>query len=162
MRGVLAAIREAAVLRGLVGHLRSLRRGSAKARLRSFTGGRKVTVPLAIEFRHDGATLPKTMPHVMAARVRAVCSRDGGVLRVKGGRMVPGFDAAFWNALAAQTAGGELRCLRRDEFLLLAVPMAHPPGGGVHVRLRKDDLTVLAGSLSRSHPGRPGPPPART
>lgn len=156
MRGVLAAITEAAALRGLVEHLRSFRQGSAKARLRTFTSGRRVTVPLAIEFRHDGATLPQTMPHVMAARVRAVCSRHGGVLRVKGGRMVPGFDAAFWNTLAAQTAGGELRCLKRDEFLLLAVPLAHPPGGGVHVRLRKDDLTVLAGSLARSHPGRTG------
>lgn len=128
-------------------------RSGAPGRLRRFTAGRAVTVPMGVEFRHDGATLPRTMPPVMAAVAQVACSRERGVIRVKGGRMVPGFDHAFWSLLAAQTTTGRLRCLRRDDYLLVAVPMAHPPSSGVHVRLREEDLTILAQSLSRAHPG---------
>lgn len=124
----------------------------APVRLQRFRSGRRVIVPLAVEFRHDGATLPRTMPQVMAARARVACSKVGGVVRVKGARMVPGFNEEFWHALAALSAGGELRCLHRDGFLLLAVPMTHPPGSGVLLKLRRDDLTILAACLSRGRP----------
>jgi hypothetical protein len=136
------------------GHLRS--RSGAPGRLRRFTNGREVTVPMGVEFRHDGATLPRAMPPVMAAKAHVTCCRERGVLKVQGGRMVPGFDAGFWTLLAAQSATGRWRCLRRDDYLLVAVPMAHPPSSGVHVRLREDDLTILAQSLRRAHPGSAG------
>lgn len=123
------------------------------ARLRRFTAGREVTVPMGVEFRHDGATLPRVMPAVMAAKAHVGCSLERGVFKVTGGRMVPGFDAGFWSLLAKQSATGRLRCLRRDDYLLVAVPMAHPPSSGVHVRLREEDLTILAQSLRRAHPG---------
>lgn len=133
------------------GHLRG--RTGAPARLRRFTAGGTVTVPMGVEFRHDGATLPKSMPNVMAAAARVACSRERGVFRVRGARMVPGFDEGFWTVLAAQSATGRLRCLKRDDLFLVAVPMAHPPSSGVLVRLRAEDLTILAQSLSRAHPG---------
>lgn len=133
------------------GHLRG--RTGAPARLRRFTAGRTVTVPMGVEFRHDGAVLPRTMPRVMAAAARVACSRERGVHKVRGGRMVPGFDDDFWNLLAAQSATGRLRCLKREDYLLVAVPMAHPPSSGVLVRLRAEDLTILAQSLTRAHPG---------
>lgn len=127
----------------------------AAGRLKRFTAGREVVVPMGVEFRHDGATLPRSMPPVMAAMARVTCSRERGVFRVRGGRMVPGFDAGFWTLLAAQSATGRWRCLRRDDYLLVAVPMAHPPSSGVHVRLREEDLTILAQSLGLAHPGAP-------
>jgi hypothetical protein len=132
-------------------------RSGAPGRLRRFADGREVTVPMGVEFRHDGATLPRAMPAVMAAKAHVGCSRERGVFKVSGARMVPGFDAGFWSLLAAQSSTGRLRCLRRDDYLLVAVPMAHPPSSGVHVRLREDDLTILAQSLSQAHPGSAGP-----
>lgn len=122
---------------------------SAPARLARFKAGRKVVVPIAVEFRHDGATLPPTMPNVMAARARVACTQARGVVRVKGARMVPGFNAEFWNAFAALSGAGQLRCLHRDGLLLLAVPMTQPSGSGVLVRLRREDLTILAACLSQ-------------
>lgn len=135
-------------------------KAGAPGRLKRFTAGRAVVVPMGVEFRHDGAALPKAMPHVMAAAARVACSRERGVHKVRGARMVPGFDDGFWSLLAAQSATGRLRCLKREDYLLVAVPMAHPPSSGVLVRLRAEDLTILAQSLTRAHPGhRPRPRP---
>lgn len=132
--------------------------GSGVTRLQRYKEGRPVTVPLGVEFRHDGAELPKALPRVMAASARVRCSTGRGVITVKGARMVPGFDDGFWPLLAAQWEDGRLRCLKREEHLLLAVPMAHPPGSGILVRLGTEDLTILVDSLSRGRPGRPAPP----
>lgn len=152
MREVIAVAVPVALLAAAVVGWRRLS-DSAPTRLQRYKAGRPVTVPLGVEFRHDGAELPKALPQVMAASARVRCSARRGVITVKGARMVPGFDEGFWPLLAAQWEGGRLRCLKREELLLLAVPMADPPGSGVLVRLGTEDLTILADSLSRGHPG---------
>jgi hypothetical protein len=133
-----------------------LRRGNPHSRLRHFESGHTASLPLDIEFRPDGSRLPATIPAGLNGRARVSCSKDRGLIKVRGGGMVPGFDDEFWSALTHAARDGSVRSLEQDGEVLLAVPMKYPPNGGILVALAQEDWAILESALLRSQdPSRP-------
>jgi len=133
-----------------------LRRGNPHSRLRRFESGDTVSLPVDIEFRYDGSNLPASIPAGLNGRARVTCSKDRGLIKVRGGGMVPGFDDEFWSTLTLGARGNSVRSLEQDGEVLLAVPMKYPPNGGVFVSLAKEDWAILELALLRSQdPSRP-------
>lgn len=127
-----------------------LRRGNPRSRLQRFESGSTVSLPLDIEFRYDGSKLPAAIPAGLNGRARVTCSKDRGVIKVRGGGMVPGFDDDFWSTLTCAARDGTVKSLEEDGEVLLAVPMKYPPNSGVLVSLAKEDWAVLGSAVRRS------------
>ncbi len=117
--------------------------GNPHSRLRRFESGHTVSLPLDVEFRSDGSRLPATIPAGLNGRARVSCSKDRGLIKVRGGGMVPGFDDEFWNTLTQTARDGSIKSLEQDGEVLLAVPMKYPPNGGILVALAQEDWAIL-------------------
>jgi hypothetical protein len=128
---------------------RRVRDGSPRKRLVRYSDGRPVKVPLSIELTYDVERLPSVARQLNATAV-AECDPRRGLLSVRGGAMVPGFEVDdFWASLRDAIGTESLRLGRGAGVVRLVVPLKDFPRMGIAAVSSEVDWDIITDALSK-------------